>query len=91
MFTGILILTFIDNVLRQWTKEAEAQLAEYKVFELLKNQFYGQPCLLIANFNENNLCRLAQDTLSYKRKDKALSEEVNIFSFEIIYMHDLRI
>ena len=65
-----------NNVLREWTKESIAQLSENKVFELLKNKFCAEPCLLIANFNERNLCRLAQDTLSYNREEDLLSDQV---------------
>ena len=64
--------------MREWKKEAIAQLSEHKVFELLKDKFCAEPCLLIANFNERNLCRLAQDTLSYGREEDVLSHQVAI-------------
>ena len=73
-----------SNILREWKKEAIAQLSEYKVFELLKDKFCAEPCLLIANFNERNLCRLAQDTLSYNREEDVLSDQVTIIT---VYIH----
>ena len=73
-----------SNILREWKKEAIAQLSEYKVFELLKDKFFAEPCLLIANFNERNLCRLAQDTLSYNREEDVLSDQVTIIT---VYIH----
>ena len=67
-----------SNALIKWTEEAIAQLSEYKVYEILKKKFCAEPCLLLPNFNEKNLCRLAQETLSFGREEDVLSDEVKV-------------
>ena len=68
----------------QWTKEGIAQLAEYKVFELMRSKFLNEPSLVIANFHEKNICKLAQDTFTYSSENDPLSEQV-IFESLIFY------